>query len=216
MQFWDRVLKLLAKVFRVVNNSLSMAIAILLGSPVSVFLFRNELVSPNVEHQFLLTVFVVLLPFLLYKALLYFLLALFDFILIASTDYDKTYDVNIEKVRARVTKVMLERKVNYQSLETIALGVERYALQKLRNVLHLRYPLIYVATDRPFVVIKISRAISSPKVIRLMNQLENRDKVGVRIFTEEQTDAKVLAKVIINSLEFLEKSASADEDEGVK
>ncbi|MFH1257449.1 MAG: hypothetical protein V1658_00770 [Candidatus Micrarchaeota archaeon] len=205
MRSWDRVLKVLSKVFRVVNNSTSMSLAILIGSPISVYLFADLLNSPSVEHHFLLTVIIVLLPFLLYKMLLYFLLACFDFILIATTDFNKSYDVDMEKVRARVTKVMMERKVAYQSLETIALGLEKDLLQKMRQILHMKYPLIYVATDKPFVVVKIFRAISSPNVQRLMKQLENKERVGVRIFAEETNEAKVLSKVIINSLEFLNK-----------
>ncbi|MFH0971543.1 MAG: hypothetical protein V1835_03160 [Candidatus Micrarchaeota archaeon] len=213
MQFWDEVLKLLAKVFRVVNNSLSMSLTIAIGSPFSVYLFRDSLSSPTVEHQFAVTVIVVLLPFLLYKALLYTLLATFDCILTLTTDYNKIYDVDMEKVRARVTKVMVERKVSYQSLETIALGLERELLKWVRKIFHLRYPLIYVATERPFVVVKIFRAIGSPKVANLMKQVENKERVGVRIFTEEENDAKVLAKVIINSLEFLNKEETTENEE---
>lgn len=204
-------MKLLARLFRVVNNSYSLMLTILIGSPITVYVFREYVNAPQVEHQFLLTVTLVLLPFLLYKALLYFLLALFDAILIAMTDYDRVYEVNVEKVKARVTKVMVERKVKYQSLETIALGLERNFLQWVRATFHWRYPLIYVATDRPFVVIKIFRAIGSPKVANLMSQVENRERVGVRIFTEETGEAKVLAKVMINSLEFLNKGEAPEE-----
>ncbi len=186
--------------------------AILIGSPISVYIFREMLSSPEVENQLLVTIIVVLLPFILYKGLLYALLAVFDFILISTTDYNKVYEVNIEKVRARVTKVLVERKVGYQSLETLALGVERDILRKLRSVLHLKYPLIYVATERPFVVIKIFRAIGSPKVASLMTSVVNKERVGVRIFTEEENDAKVLAKVMMNSLEFLNKEEFAEED----
>ncbi|MFH1750266.1 MAG: hypothetical protein ABH863_01155 [Candidatus Micrarchaeota archaeon] len=212
MKYVDGFLRLLAKTFRVVNSSYSMMLAILLGSPISVFIFRDYIVSPDVKYQFLLTIVVVLLPFLLYKALLYFMLALFDFILITSTDYDKEYDVNVEKVRARVTKVLVERKVKYQSLDAIALGLERETLNYLRSLLHLRFPLIYVATDRPFVVIKIFRTIGSKRVVSLMRQVENKERVGVRIFTEERNEAKVLAKIIINSLEFLNKEEQMEEE----
>ncbi|MEK6953882.1 MAG: hypothetical protein AABX01_02670 [Candidatus Micrarchaeota archaeon] len=211
MQFWDRVLRVLSKVFRVVNSSYSMMLVILLGSPISVYIFRDYLVSPDVKNQLLLIMVVVLLPFLLYKALLYFLLALFDFILISSTDYDKEFDVDIEKVRARITKVLVERKVKYQSLDAIALGLEKDVLTWVRRVLHLRFPLIYVATDRPFAVIRVFRAIKSLKVLNLMKQVENKERVGVRIFTEESNEAKVLAKIIINSLEFLNKQEALEE-----
>ncbi len=210
MQFWDQVLKFLSKLFHVLNNSLTMALIIFIGSPISVYLFRDFAYSPEVAHQFTLTVILVLLPFLIYKALLYFLLALFDFILITATDYDRVYEVNMEKVRARVTKVLMERKVRYQALDTIALGLEKELLVKMRNFLHLKYPLIYVATDRPFVVVKIFRAIRSQKVASLMRQVENKERVGVRIFTEEQNEAKVLSKVIINSLEFLNKESGEE------
>ncbi|HLC48076.1 MAG TPA: hypothetical protein VJI13_03290 [Candidatus Norongarragalinales archaeon] len=214
MKFWDGILQMLAKVFRVVNSSFSMMLVILLGSPLSVYIFRDVLTSTDVSNQFLMTVIVVLLPFLLYKALLYLLLTLFDFILISNTDYDKEYDVDIEKVRARVTKVLVERKVNYQSLDTIALGLEKSALIWIRGVLHLRFPLIYVATERPFVVIKIFRAIGSSKVVNLIKQVEDKERVSIRIFTEERNDAKVLAKIIINSLEFLNKEEMMEEEMG--
>lgn len=212
MKFWNRVLQLLAKVFRVVNSSYSMMLVILLGSPLSVYIFRDLMVSPDVKNQFLMTVIIVVLPFLLYKALLYLMLAAFDFILIGNTDYDKEYEVNMEKVRARVTKVLVERKVSYQSLETIALGLEKDLLHWLRSLLHLRFPLIYVATERPFVVIKISRAMESLKMVNLIRQVENKERVGVRIFTEDAGDAKVLAKVIINSLEFLTKEEGMEDE----
>lgn len=210
MQIWDTVLKLLARTFSVINNSLSMGLVILLGSPLSVFIFKDLLLSPGVQNQFLLTVFIVLLPFLLYKAVLYALLAMFDFILISTTDYDRVFEVNMEKVRARVTKVLVERKVRYQSLETIALGLEKEFLRYVRSHLHLKYPLIYVATDRPFVVVKIFKALRSTRMSNLMRQVEGKEAVGVRIFSEEENQAKVLSKVIINSLEFLEKEADLD------
>ena len=211
MQFWDKVLKLLARIFRVVNKSSSLFLVILIGSIISLAIFWDIVNRPDVAHRITLVSIVVLLPFLMYKMFLYFLLTLFDFILIANTDYDKVYEVDMEKVRARVLKVMEERKVRYQSLEAIALGMERKFLTRMRGFLHLKFPLIYVATDKPFVVIKIFRTIESAKVANLVKQVENKDRVGIRIFTEETAEAKVLAKVIINSLEFLNKEGDAEE-----
>ncbi|MFH1106931.1 MAG: hypothetical protein V1787_03470 [Candidatus Micrarchaeota archaeon] len=215
MFLFDNVLKLLAKVFRVVNRRRSVAITFLVGSPLTVYWFRTIWLEQPFTMQVVAVYSLVFLPFLLYKALLYFFLSLFDTVVIFFADYTKSYDVDFEKVRARVAKILVEKNVKYQSLDSMALGAERGLLERLRGWLHIKYPLIFVCADDPFVVIKIFKSLGSPRIQDLKHQITHKEAISVKIFFEEEPRARVLAKLIMNSLEVLNTDQREAEPPGI-
>ncbi|MFH1200039.1 MAG: hypothetical protein V1708_03155 [Candidatus Micrarchaeota archaeon] len=213
MLFVDHALKLLAKLFRVVNQRSSVIITFLFVAPATVFWFRTVWLEQPFTSQVVAVYSLVFLPFLLYKALLYFFLALFDGVVVFFAGYSKDFDVDFEKVRARVTKILSDKDVKYQSLENLALGGEKSILDRLRGILRIKYPLIFVCADEPFIVIKIFRSIWSPRIGRLMNQITHKEAISVKIFFAEDPKATVLAKMIMNSLEVL-KAEEQDAEKG--
>ncbi len=203
MLLLDNILRLLAKVFRVVNQRKSVLITFLVGSPLTVYWFRAVWLEQPFTTQVIAVYSLVFLPFLIYKALLYFFLTLFDGVVIFFADYTKSYDVDFEKVRARVSKILAEKNVKYQSLESLALGGERGILESLRQALRIKYPLIFVCADDPFIVVKIYPSLGSPQIASIMHQITNKQAISVKIFYAEDQRARVLAKLIMNSLEVL-------------
>lgn len=212
MLLLDNVLRLLAKVFRVVNQRRSVIITFLLIAPATVYWFRAIWLEQPFTTQVIAVYSLVFLPFLLYKALLYFFLALFDFVVIFFADDTKSFDVDFEKVRARVSKILLEKNVKYQSLENLALGGERGILDRLRGILRVKYPLIFVCADEPFIVVKIFQSLGSQRIESIKRQITNKQAISVKIFYAEEQRARVLAKLILNSLEVL----NAEEKEGAQ
>ncbi len=202
MIFLDRVLQLFAKVFRVLNQRKSVLILLAIGGPLSVFLLKEVWEKQEFAVQVVAVYSLALLPLLLYKSLVYFLLSVFDILVMGFADYHRTYDTDFERVRARISAILYERKVKYLSLDKLALGGEKGLLRMLRDVFRRNYPLIFVCSEKPFLVVKIFRTPQLRRLETIRRQLGG-EVIHVHIFHGEDAQAKVIAKLIINALEIL-------------
>lgn len=198
----DAVLQGSAKLFRVLNQRLTVLAMLLVGAPVSVYLLKDAWQLLPFWEQVVAVYSLALLPLLLYKALLYFLLTVFDYIVMFFADYRKDYQLDLERVRARIASILYQRKVKYQSLDKLALGGERGILDWLRDKFRLTYPLIFVCTEKPFLVIKIFRYRPTVRLERIRSQLAGQS-IYVHIFHGEDKEARVIAKLVANALEIL-------------
>ena len=200
----DFILKVLAGIFRIMNRGEFKVAVFFFGAAASLYsLFAVYENRPLYESAFLaLTTMVV--PYLLYKAVLMVLLALFDLLLTRFGGTPKKYDISVEKLRARISRIFYERKLSYQSLDGIALGIERQIILMMKNALNLNYPLIYVCTQEVFIVVKVQRVIRTEKVARIGTEIMNRDTVMVNVFSESDPKAKALSKLIESTLDILQ------------
>ncbi|MBU1197548.1 hypothetical protein KJ765_03465 [Candidatus Micrarchaeota archaeon] len=203
MLFLDTVLKTFAKIFRVINQRRTVLIMLLIGGPVSIYLFQDLWMKQEFTIQIIAVYVLALLPLMLYKAFLYFILAIFDVLVMSFADYSQVYELDFERVRARISSILYEHKVKYQSLEKLALGGERGLLAAYRSIFKTNYPLIFVCADEPFIVIKIFQKIQAPNLVRIRQQLRPHQNIRIHIFTSQDPKAKVVAKLIINSLQIL-------------
>ena len=200
----DALLKILAGIFRIMNKGEFKIAVFFFGAAASLYsmfwVYENR---PLYESAFLALVTMVI-PYLLYKAVLMVLLALFDLLLTSFGGTPKKYDLSIEKLRARISRIFYERKLSYQSLDGLALGIERQIILMMRNMLSLNYPLIYVCTDEVFIVVKVQRVVRAEKVARIGTEIMNRDTVMVNVFSENDPKAKALSKLIESTLDILQ------------
>ncbi len=201
----DRLLHLFARVFVVSNQRRSTLFVLVFGGLAAAYLLRGIWLNQPFEIQVIALYSILMLPLLLYKAFLYFLLTLFDVVVMFFADYSCRYEIDYERVRSRVIAILTEKNVRYQSLENLALGGERGLLRFLRNLLRLNYPLIFVCADRPFLVVKIFRVFRPPKLENLRRQITPLETIHVAVFHGEEQEARVVAKLIVNSLEILNK-----------
>ncbi|MBI5225530.1 hypothetical protein HY989_06690 [Candidatus Micrarchaeota archaeon] len=141
-------------------------------------------------------ILLVFLPYLILKAIVLLLLLALDISINFSANTTYTYKVNYEKAKARVAKLLLDRNVNFTKLDNFELGVERYLVSVMQRYLtgtKFNYPTNFISKS-PFIVIRIY-------------DLKN-GSTQVKVIFEEEHDAEVNGRLVIATLQALEKEES--------
>lgn len=143
---------------------------------------------------------IVFLPYLSVKVFLLLLVTAFDFLAGSDRRNLRRYDVDFEKAKARIYRILYERNVRYYLPAHFVLGVERallpLAARASQSVAPQKGMPIVLVTPEPFTVIRAHLNQAATKGPDAAPQVE------VQIYAEDQK-AGVLATVLLSSLQAL-------------
>ncbi|HLC48075.1 MAG TPA: hypothetical protein VJI13_03285 [Candidatus Norongarragalinales archaeon] len=137
----------------------------------------------------------IFLPYLVLKGVILVLLLVLDIAINFSARRSYIYRLNFEKAKARVAKFYLDRNVTYTKVDNFEFGIERYLVSVMQRYLagsKFNYPANFISSN-PFVVTRV---------------YDRKDgTTQVKVLYEEEKDAEIMGRLIIASLEALEKES---------
>lgn len=122
---------------------------------------------------------------LVFRAVVIFFLVIYDLTILSSPMQKFVLDYSIEKAKARLLRVFLERSIEYFELDKYALGpLERDFLFLIKKYFRLSFPLL-IFSKNPFVLVRIYQRKASTIVC---------------VLCEDAMDGRTLLKFIEQAL----------------
>ncbi|MFH1106932.1 MAG: hypothetical protein V1787_03475 [Candidatus Micrarchaeota archaeon] len=186
-------LRLAVKACSALNSRPVTIILIVAGFVISILAFPKLYSDGLSRKEAFAEVLFIFVPLLFGKLTSLTLLSFVDFTLGKSQESYR-YRLNIEKARARVIRIMVEKKVRSYSLDSMALGSERLFLTAAAYILHAAgvkgEPPLVIVGENPFVLVRMRRQpVAADEEEGISAQLHYDDQKG-----------QVLSKLISSTL----------------
>ncbi|MBU1197549.1 hypothetical protein KJ765_03470 [Candidatus Micrarchaeota archaeon] len=181
-----------------IMSARALSILLIIAGIVLAILLFPELYHEGLgKKDIVIEILVIFLPYLTLKVLTLLLAAWIEISASTHHDYQRQYGMGVEKAKARLFRILYEKKARYYFLSNTALGIERALLIPIQEILANTskwngMPIVII-TKRPFMVIHIRHRWE-----------KERDLVEIQIAAEDPP-ARILAKVITSSLEALSR-----------
>ncbi len=203
----------LSLTFNTIEVLSSRALTILLfvfGVAIAIIVFPRLSVDGITGKDATSELLVIFMPYLVVKALTLLLAAAFDGMAASSREFSRQYSLNFEKAKARIFRILYEKQLRSYSPVDTALGIERYLLPVVQPLLAAFSPWkgvpTVLVTRNPFVAVRIRYRKLDEKAALQTGQPH---LVDVQVAAEEP-QARILAKIILSSLEALSKEEQAN------
>ncbi|MFH1750265.1 MAG: hypothetical protein ABH863_01150 [Candidatus Micrarchaeota archaeon] len=182
---------------RLLNQRLFTILLFILGFLAAAVLVPSLLLDGVTKREAFGVVLLIFLPYLILKGVILTLLLLLDILINFSAKRAFLYRLSYEKVKARVAKFYLDKNIQFTKLDNFEFGIERYLVAVMQQYLmgsKFNYPTNFISRT-PFVVVRI---------------YDRKDgTTQVKVLYEESKEAEIFGRLIIASLEALEKENPA-------